>query len=347
MIDDLETSTENLESTVGAIVTPAANGKLTRRESRTLEFKEQFNFAALADYFKDFAAFANNAGGYLVFGVTDSPRTAASLSKKSIESFENLDSERISGFLNELFSCEIVWDAICFEKDGKTFAAFGVQNAKEKPVICTKDEGKEQTLKNGAIYYRYGGRTQVIRAPELQAIIASRIEQTNAAWINHVQQVGVAGPNKAVLLNETELGATETDARFVVDRELAKKIKFVKEGHFKEDADAPAMRLVGDVTPVDAVEVEKLVEENLFEKYPYTGKAPASEVAGRVSGVKQRSIWKASAENGLKGDPSYSVYNFRNPAQRKKFEDTGQVSSTVPVLYNETAIDFLVEVLTD
>ena len=46
-------------------------GQLYHRESRTLEFKEAFNFAGLADYFRDFAAFANNAGGYLVFGVTN------------------------------------------------------------------------------------------------------------------------------------------------------------------------------------------------------------------------------------------------------------------------------------
>ena len=33
---------------------------LKHRDSQTLEFKEAFNFAGLAEYFHDFAAFANN-----------------------------------------------------------------------------------------------------------------------------------------------------------------------------------------------------------------------------------------------------------------------------------------------
>ncbi len=39
------------------------DGRLFHRESQSLEFKEQFNFAGLADYCRDFAAFANNRGG--------------------------------------------------------------------------------------------------------------------------------------------------------------------------------------------------------------------------------------------------------------------------------------------
>lgn len=45
---------------------------LFHREGQELEFKEQFNLAGLADYFRDVAAFANNRGGYLIFGVKDS-----------------------------------------------------------------------------------------------------------------------------------------------------------------------------------------------------------------------------------------------------------------------------------
>jgi predicted HTH transcriptional regulator len=63
---------------------------LFHREGQTLEFKEQFNLAGLADYFRDFAAFSNNRGGYLVFGVTDSPRVAAGLSEKSLAAFQKI-----------------------------------------------------------------------------------------------------------------------------------------------------------------------------------------------------------------------------------------------------------------
>lgn len=39
------------------------DGYLFHRESRELEFKEQFNLAGLTEYFRDFAAFANTAVG--------------------------------------------------------------------------------------------------------------------------------------------------------------------------------------------------------------------------------------------------------------------------------------------
>lgn len=48
--------------------------RLYHREGQELEFKERFKLAGLAEYFQDFAAFANNQGGYLIFGIKDSPR---------------------------------------------------------------------------------------------------------------------------------------------------------------------------------------------------------------------------------------------------------------------------------
>lgn len=51
-------------STVQELLRTKSNGRIHHREGQELEFKEQFNLAGLADYFKDFAAFANNRGGY-------------------------------------------------------------------------------------------------------------------------------------------------------------------------------------------------------------------------------------------------------------------------------------------
>ena len=54
---------------VAEILRTRPNNRLFHREGQELEFKEQFNLAGLADYFRDFAAFANNRGGHIVFGV--------------------------------------------------------------------------------------------------------------------------------------------------------------------------------------------------------------------------------------------------------------------------------------
>ncbi len=73
------------EEVITELLKLKTDGTLYHRENSTLEFKEQFNFAGLADYLKDFAAFANNNGGYLIFGVKDKPRTLIGMSHKSIE----------------------------------------------------------------------------------------------------------------------------------------------------------------------------------------------------------------------------------------------------------------------
>ena len=42
----------------------------------------------------------------------------------------------------------------------KKFGVIHVLEAVTKPVIAKKDEGRDQEIRNGEIYYRYGGRTQ-------------------------------------------------------------------------------------------------------------------------------------------------------------------------------------------
>src|SRR6056297_820564 len=167
------------------------NGKrLYHREGQELEFKEQFNLAALADYFRDFAAFANNRGGYLIFGVKDAPRVLIGMSDKSIDQFEKVDPEKITGFLLEIFSSDIEWTQATLEMDGMRFGVLRLLPAQTKPVIARKDEGKDQIIKNGEIYYRYGGRTQKIQSAELESIINHRIEQNNQQWIDLMSKIG-------------------------------------------------------------------------------------------------------------------------------------------------------------
>ena len=43
--------------------------RIINRKSTTIEFKESYGHAGMAQYFKTIATFANNAGGYIIFGV--------------------------------------------------------------------------------------------------------------------------------------------------------------------------------------------------------------------------------------------------------------------------------------
>lgn len=321
---------------------------LFHREGQELEFKEQFNLAALADYFKDFAAFANNRGGYLIHGIKNTPRTRAGLSAKSINQFEKVDPERITGFLLEIFSSDIRWEAALIEVDDVSLGVFKIYAAATKPVIAKKDEGKDQTIKNGEVYFRYGGRTQKIQSAELENIINKRIERNNQYWLDLMSKIGKAGPQNAAIL-DTERALIEKDDTkvLVLDEALAGKLKFIKEGQFVEKEGAATLKLVGDVVPIDKVEVIRRVKENLIKSYPLSALELVEKVQIKYVQAKQNEVWKVIAENDLKNNIDYSAYNFRNKRQEDSYKETGTLSSGTPSIYNENAVAFIVKVLRD
>lgn len=319
---------------------------LYHREGQELEFKEQFNLAGLADYFRDFAAFANNRGGYLLFGVKDSPRLPQGLNDKSIEQFRKIDPEKITGYLLELFSSDIHWHQADFEIDGKVYGIFRIFESVSKPVIAKKDEGKDQTLKNGDIYYRYGGRTQKIQYAELETIIRKRVEQNNNQWLDLMSKIGKAGPQNAAILDTERALIEKDDARIlVIDEELAGKMKFIKEGQFSEKEGASTLKLIGDVVPIDRVEVVKKVKENLLKDYPLSAMELAQEVKEKLPASSLDKVWKAIKDNDMKTNSDYSAYNFRNKKQENEYNETGIVPSVTPNIYNHKAVDFIVNIL--
>lgn len=322
------------------------SGYLFHREGQELEFKEQFSFSGLADYFRDFAAFSNNKGGYLVFGVKDSPRIPNGISENSINQFEKIDPERITGYLLEIFSGNISWEQALFEMDGKSFGVFRIYQTNVKPIIAKKDEGKDQVIKNGEIYFRYGGRTQKIQFPELEAIINKRIEHNNNQWLDLMSKIGSAGPQNAAVLDTEKSIIEKEDAKIlVVDEALASKLKFIKEGEFVEKKGATTLKLVGDIVPVDKVEVVKKVKEDLIKRFPFSAKELASEVKNIVPKVSTNDIWTMIRENDLKTNFDYSAYNFRNKQQEDRYKATGVVPTGCPSIYNKNAIDFIVKVI--
>lgn len=308
------------------------NGRVYHRESQTLEFKEQFNFAA----------FANNKGGFLIFGVTDSPnREPNGLSEKAINQFEKIDEERITGFLNEIFSGHITWSKEVYVNNDKTFAAFKIVQAHIRPVIAKKDAGKDQTIKNGEIYYRYGGRTQKIEFSELEALINERIERSNRDWMDLLSKIGKIGPTNAAIYDlENSVLEKDNSKILVVDEELSRKIKFIKEGEFEEKKGAPTLKLVGDVLPINKVDVIKHVKENLLKEYPLTATQLCNEVK-KKTGCSQKDVWTTIRENEIKFDKKYSVYNFRNKSHEDEFETNKNLANGTPSIYKNSTIDYI------
>lgn len=320
--------------------------RLYHREGQELEFKEQFNLAGLAEYFRDFAAFANNHGGYLIFGVKDAPRIHIGLSDASKKQFDKVDPGKISGHLIEIYSSNITWEQATIGIGDLLFGIFHVSESNIKPIIAKKDEGKGQTIKNGEIYYRYGGRTQKILYAELESIINRRINQNNKQWLDLMAKIGRTGPQNAAIL-DTERAIIEKDDSkiLVLDEGLANKLKFIKEGEFSEKNGGATLKLVGDVVPIDRVEVIKRVKENLIRLYPLSAMELADAVHMALPKAKRNDIWQTIRDNKIKDNPDYSAYNFRNKSLEDKYKKTKKMPSGTPSIYNSKAIDLIVKIL--
>jgi len=319
------------------------DGTLFHRESQTLEFKESYNLAGLAEYFRDFAAFANNKGGYLIFGVKDRPkRELIGMNDKSRTMLEKTDPQQITGALLEVFSGNISWEHQVFNIDGLFYGVFYVEEADMKPIICKKDE--RDIIKNGEIYFRYGGRTQKIQYPELEAIITHRIEKQNSQWIDLVTKIGKSGPQNAAIV-DVEKGIIEkNDSQIlVVGDDLINKIKWIKEGSFSEKQGAPTLKLIGEVQPIDKVEVIKKEKINRLKEYPLSAKELADQIKAK-SGITQNNVWRIIDENKIKENLDYSCYNFRNKRQEEEYEQSGKVANGTPSIYKPSAIDYIIQI---
>lgn len=220
--------------------------RLKSRENSGLEFKENFNWANRADYARTMAAFANNNGGYLVFGVADSPRRL-----KGIDSGKFLATEpaKITEFLNEYFSPEIHWEIGTYEFENLSFGILYVAQCNRKPVVCKKSNS---SIVEGAIYYRYRGQTMAIKYPELRNLLDEQRQRDQEMILKHFRKVSEIGIENIGLLN-TQNGLVEgPGGSFLIEESLLPKISFLREGNFTETASAPAIKLIGQAKILDS-----------------------------------------------------------------------------------------------
>lgn len=175
--------------------------KLRVHESDVVEFKQSVNWGATPEYARTMAAFANNRGGYLVFGVMPD-RTIDGLKN---DNFDRRDPAIVTQFLRDHFQPEIRWDARTFELAGLRLGLIYVWPGRRKPIICSKQSGS--TLAPAAIYYRYVGETACIRFPELVGLLAEREKQTITEVKQRIARIADLGlENTAILELANRLG---------------------------------------------------------------------------------------------------------------------------------------------
>jgi hypothetical protein len=269
-----------------------SKGFLKQRESFDLEFKQSFHFGdSLVEYIRSIVGMANNKGGEVIFGIQDSPRKPVGLTN---DKFENCDPNKINQIFTEYFSHEIDWYMETHETLGLQFGRLWVKEINVKPIVCTKNY--KNILREAAIYYRYRGETKEICYPELSSILTAEREKEKLLWLRHVEKIGQVGPQNIHLI-DTFNGEIHTgNGKILLDKSIADKLKFIKEGNFNEKEGAPTLKLIGEVTGV--VDTTNTPKTDVL--YPY--RFDDFKVKYKINNFQFRAIlWKLK----VKGNPKY------------------------------------------
>jgi hypothetical protein len=299
--------------------------RLSAREASSVEFKETFNWGSRDRYARTIASFANNRGGYLIFGVSNNPRIFNGL---QTQNFENLDEADITAYLNSLFSPEIEYEKFVFQKQGRRAGIIYIHKANDKPIIAVRNDGTN--IKEAEIYYRYNGRTDKIRYPELKALFQFAQEKERNSWVALFEKVSKIGPSSTAVMDVVN-GTIEGEKNsLLIDQSLIPKLKFIKEGQFTEKG-KPTLKLVGDVRPIavtgyrrgggelritDDPNAPAVREETVLKGFPLSFKDLTEELSNRYSDFKANPRFY-EIKKALMKDQKYSRTRYLNHKTQK------------------------------
>lgn len=266
-----------------------SNGKLRSRESNTVEFKKAFNMGSAAAYAKTMAAFANNTGGYIVFGIEDSPRSILGLTNNNLE---NLKQEKLTETINSYFAPAIDWETGTFDVDVEKLDDNGVSLTERKkvgwiytyesdikPVIALKDHSGEN-ITAGDVFYRYRARNGKIKPAEMEKIISERITRERENLLKVLEVIRKSDTANLGIVNygnghfSTPYGVDVAFNRKLVTQVL-KKAKYIKEGSFNETDGIPVIKVTGNI---DLAEEVPVPEGNPDDTHPYIQKQMAKKL---------------------------------------------------------------------
>ena len=234
-----------------SLIAVNAQGYVKRRESSVLEFKANFTFSQFDRYAKTMAAFSNNRGGVIVFGVTNHPRVPRGMTNAR---FDDIDPERVARELNNTFSPEIRWQISDISLEERRFGFLITEEARAKPVIAKCNRG--DAISEGSVYFRYNGRNELIKHAEMRSIIDGVKDTERRLWLNHLRQISHVGPEHAGVFNPEDGLVKGPTGSFIIDRELLPKVQFIREGSLVDKEGSPSVRIMGHVHTIGPDEAE-------------------------------------------------------------------------------------------
>jgi Putative DNA-binding domain/EC042_2821-lke REase len=180
--------------------------RIAKRESKYLEFKEQFNPKNDGEWIelvKDFAALANSGGGAVVIGAHND----GSPSGVDVRSVLDLDGAKISDKLFRFTGGNFDdFEVHEVQRDGNTLAAIVIGSAGDAPLVFVQagnysnPQGKQKkAFARGAVYFRHGAKSEPATSADLGAFIERRLDQVRDVWLGGIRRV-VTAPRGAEIV---------------------------------------------------------------------------------------------------------------------------------------------------
>ncbi len=305
---------------------------IASRESSFLDFKANFNLASMTDYGKTMASFANKDGGFIIFGIKDKPREITGIEKAR---FDGVDPAKMTEILNSYFQPEINYEIDIKDWEGKHFGIIYTFPSQQRPIMAIKNSG--DLIKDGEIYYRYGGKTEKIRYPELKKLLDENVEKQNDAWMRIFQNTAKNNPINTAVMNTVSGEINGKGGTIIIDEALIPKLKFIREGQFSEKNGVPTLKLIGDIQsiPMAVIRKEKvIVGEDI---YKYRATAVANEVEKSI-GKRFTTQLHVKAWKKYNPRPSEKISGYKNEYCEFKIAENDY-------RYSKAWINFLIQKL--
>lgn len=291
------------------------------RERNDLEYKESFGGGSYWKYAKTMAAFANNRGGYILFGIKDKPRQIKGVNS----AFFDFNQEVLTDFLNSSYSPEIIWETGEVKYNDKISIGFiYVHESINKPVVSLKNDTANK-INSGDVFYRYRARSERIKYPEMRAIIEDRIKKEREQILKLIETIRKSDTTNLGIVNYNNGHFSTPDgADVTVDKKLImqvlKRAKYIKSGSFDENGGRPVLKVTGNIDLAEEIPVPNM---DIDKQYPFIQKELAKKL-----GIKINKLYAL-------------IWHFNMKGQRKFHYRSSPYKNLVTHKFSELAAEFL------
>jgi len=249
------------------------DNRINRRESKIIEFKSDFNWSNKEfrlKIAKSAAAFSNNRGGAIIFGVTNQPHVVV-----GVKGFYEVDDADISNVFNSYFSPHIDFRRTHFEYNELVVGILVIHESITKPICSVR---RCNVFHESQIYYRYRAKSDIIKPGDLMVLMGNIRDIERNKWLGLFQNVSRIGVDRVGVLNTASGELEAGSSKFILDEALLAQIKFLNEYSLRKEG-APAIKIIGNVEEASQV-IERAVtinEPEIFEAFLKTKLVTSAE----------------------------------------------------------------------